>query len=112
MLVQGDALIGLGRYDEAQKASDEMLELQPEGTLNAKARLLAGRVLFARGKYAEAAKMYMSVSVLYDDAEITPQALKQGAEAFDKAGEPGEATKARDELKTRFPEYTAAKVVE
>ena len=110
LLVRGDALIGLQRYDDAQKASDEMLELQPEGTLNAKARLLSGRVALARNKYDDAAKIFMSVSVLYDDPEITPQALTQAAEAFDKAGEAGEAAKANEELKARFPDYKAPKV--
>jgi TolA-binding protein len=112
LLVRGDALIGLQRYDEAQKASDEMLELQPEGTLNAKARLLSGRVALARNKYEEAAKIFMSVSVLYDDPEITPQALTQAADAFDKAGQAGEAAKASEELKARFPDYKAPKVAE
>jgi TolA-binding protein len=108
LLVRGEALIGLQRYDEAQKASEDMLELQPEGTLNAKARLLEGQVAFSRERYSDAAKLYMSVSVLYDDPQITPQALTQAANAFDKAGQPSEAAKARDELKSRFPDYTPA----
>jgi TolA-binding protein len=112
LLVRGEALVGLERYDEAQKAADEMLELQPEGTLNAKARLLAGRVALARGKFQEAAKSFMSVSVLYDDPQITPQALAQAADAFEKAGQSDEAAKATEQLKTRYPDYTAPKVAE
>ena len=50
----------------------------------------------------------MSVSVLYDDNELTPQALRLAAEAFEKAGETGEATKAQEELKHRFPGFAAA----
>jgi TolA-binding protein len=112
LLVKADALLGLQRYDEAQKASDQVLELQPEGTLNAKARLLAGRVALARGKYEDAGKLFMSVSVLYDDPEITPAALTQAAAAFEKAGQPAEAAKASEELKSRYPDYVAPKVAQ
>ena len=52
----------------------------------------------------------MSVAVLYDDAEVTPQALQLAAEAFTKAGQPDEATKASDELKSRFPDFKTANV--
>ena len=112
LLAEGEAQLGLQNYDAAQKASEDMLELQPEGTLNARARMLAGRVASARGQYADAAKSFMSVSVLYDDPEITPMALAQAAEAFTKAGEPDESAKATEELKTRFPDYTAPKLAE
>jgi TolA-binding protein len=112
LLVRGDALLGLAHYDEAQKASDQVLELQPEGTLNAKARLLAGHVALARGKPEEAAKLFMSISVLYDDPQITPDALVQAVAAFEKAGKSTEAAKASDELKSRYPDYVAPKVAQ
>ena len=50
----------------------------------------------------------MSVAVLYDDSDITPQALQQAAEAFEKAGEHDESAKAADELKSRFPDFKTA----
>ena len=110
LLAQGEAQVGLKKYDDAQKSVDEAQQLQPEGVLNAKARMLGGRISFDQGKYEAAAKTYLSVSVLYDDVEITPEALKQAAQAFEKAGQNAEAKKASDELKSRFPNYAAAKV--
>ena len=110
LLAQGEAQLGLKKYDDAQKSVDESLQLQPEGVLNAKARMLGGKVAYAQGKYEAAAKSFMSVSVLYDDADITPAALKQAVDAFEKAGQKAEAKKAVDELKSRFPNYAAAKV--
>ena len=111
LLVQGEAQISMRRFEDAQKTIDEILQLQQEGTLNAKALLLRGKLESAQGKYAEAAKSYMSVSVLYDDNELTPQALRLAAEAFEKAGETGEAAKAQEELKNRFPGFAAANKV-
>ncbi len=110
LLAQGEALVGLKKYDDAQKSVDESLQLQPEGVLNAKARMLGGKIAYDQGKFEAAAKSYMSVSVLYDDSEITPAALKQAVEAFEKAGRSADAKKASDELKSRFPNYAAAKV--
>ena len=107
LLVQGDAQVGMKRYEDAQKSVDETLQLQQEGTLNAKALLLRGKLESAQGKYEQAAKSYMSVSVLYDDNEVTPQALRLAAEAFEKAGQPGEAAKAQEELKNRFPGFAS-----
>ena len=109
LLTQGDAQLGLKQYDGAQKSADETLLLQPEGGLNAKARLLGGRILYAKGDYEGASRAFMSVSVLYDDAEITPQALRLAADALEKAGKPTEAARETDELKSRFPEYASKK---
>ena len=106
LLVQGDAQVALRRFDDAQKSVDETLQLQPEGSLNAKARLLGGKLLFAQARYDEAAKAYRSIAVLYDDKDITPHALARAAEAFGKAGRPDDAKKANDELKAKYPTYT------
>ena len=110
LLVQAEAQVGLKQYDPAQKAIDETLYIQPEGRLNARALILRGKCESAQGKYADAAKSYASVALLYDDEEVTPQALRLAAEAYEKAGQPAEAAKAREDLKTRFPNFTTAKV--
>ena len=111
LLVQGEAQVALRRFDDAQKTVDEMLQLQPEGSLNARARLLGGKLLYAQGKFDESAKAYRSIAVLYDDKDITPQALARAAEAFDKAGKPDDAKKANDELKTKYPTYTDSRTM-
>lgn len=106
LLTQGQAQIGLRHLDDAQKSADDALQLQPEGTLNAKARLLGGKIALERGDYTAAAKSFMSVSVLYDDPEITPRALALAAQAYDKAGQTADSTRATDDLKKRFPAYS------
>ena len=108
-MAQGDAQLGLKQYDNAQKSADETLQLQPEGTLNARARLLGGRILYGRGDYEQASKAFMSVSVLYDDPDITPQALRLAADSLEKAGKSAEAIKATEELKSRFPNEAVSK---
>ena len=107
LLARGEAQVGLGKFDDAQKNAEEALALQPEGRLNAEGRLLAGQVALARGDALEAAKAFQAVSVLYDDPDLTPRALSLAAQAYRRANKPAEAAKIEDELKTRFPSFAA-----
>jgi tetratricopeptide (TPR) repeat protein len=105
LLAHGEALVGLGKFDDAQKNAEEALTLQPEGRLNAEGRLLTGQVSLGRGNALEAAKAFQAVSVLYDDPDLTPRALALAAQAYRRANKAADAAKIEDELKTRFPSY-------
>lgn len=105
-LALGEAQLGARRFDDAQKSADSALAVQPEGRLNALGRMLSGDIATARAEYAEAAKLYMSVSVVFgDDAEITPKALEKAFKAYKKAGNAPQAAKTLNELQSHFPEY-------
>jgi TolA-binding protein len=101
------AQLGTKQFDDATKAAEQALNLQPEGRLNADARMCVGEVEFARGNYENAAKSYLSVAVLYEDPEVTPRALEKAYHAFQQAGNQDQASKTLSELKTRFPNYQA-----
>ena len=92
-------------YDAARTRCSDALNLQPEGRLNAEGRMQAGEIDFAQGKFDDAAKNYLSISVLYEDAELTPLALEKAAQAYSKSGNTAEAQKATLELKDRYPDY-------
>ena len=77
LLALGEAKIAAHKPDDAQKIADEIMTLQPEGRVNAQARLLAGEVQMERRQFEKAGKTFMSVALLYDDPEITPQALQK-----------------------------------
>ena len=94
-----------GTADDAQKIAQEIMTLQPEGRVNAEARLLAGDVEMERQQFEDAGKTFMSVALLYDDPEITPQALAKAAKAYQKAGKPVEAGRASDQLHQKYPDY-------
>ena len=101
----GEAKIGAHKPDDAQKIAEEIMTLQPEGRVNAQARLLAGEVEMERQQFEEAGKAFMSVALLYDDPEITPQALAKAAKAYQKAGKPDEAERASAQLHQKYPDY-------
>jgi len=79
--------------------------LQPEGPINAEARILSGDLLADKQDFAGAAKAYITVAVLYDDASLAPKALMRAAETYRKEGNEAEAQKALDELHKRFPDF-------
>jgi TolA-binding protein len=105
LLARGEARLGQGEFDKAQQSVNDALLLQPEGRLNAEGRTLSGQIAMARGDYEGAAKIFLSVAVVYDDAVVTPRALEQAHEAYAKAGNEEEAAKVLNELQTRYPEY-------
>jgi TolA-binding protein len=104
-LLLGNSQLGLKQFDAAGRTAEQVLQLQPEGRFNADGRMLIGDIESARGNYENAAKSYMSVAVLYEDPEVTPRALEQAYEAFQRAGNEPQATKTLSELKNRFPNY-------
>jgi len=106
LLALGQAQLGLKQFEDAGKSAEAALALQPEGTLNAKGRLLSGDIEMASGHYDEAAKIFQSVSLLFsDDAEITPLALERAYDALKKGGKDLEAEKVLNNLQSHFPEY-------
>jgi hypothetical protein len=54
----------------------------------------------ARKEYADAAKAFAAVALLYRDAELTPLAMRRAADAFELAGDKASALSWRQKLKT------------
>jgi TolA-binding protein len=81
------------------------MTLQPEGRENARARMLLGELFMAQSKFTEAAKHFQTVALLFDDPDVTPQAMARAAKCFESAGQVEAAKKTLDELKQKFPKY-------
>jgi TolA-binding protein len=105
LLKLGEVKIAAHKPDDAQKIAEQIMVLQPEGQVNAQARLLAGDVQFERANFEEAGRAFMSIALLYDDPAITPRALKKAAMSYQRAGKTSEADKAARELKDKYPNY-------
>lgn len=105
LLALGAAKIGAHKPDDAQKIAQEIMTLQPEGRVNAEARLLAGDVELERQRFDEASKAFMGVALLYDDPVITPRALEKAASAYEKAGRKEEADRVVKQLHEKYPDY-------
>ena len=105
LLALGAVKIAAHKPDEAQKIADQIMVLQPEGRVNAEARLLAGDVQFERGRYEDAGKAFMGVALLYDDPAITPRALQKAALSYQRAGKADEADRVGRQLREKYPNY-------
>ncbi|MEY2481477.1 MAG: hypothetical protein QOK24_5 [Verrucomicrobiota bacterium] len=105
LLALGATKIATHKPDEAQKIAEEIMSLQPEGRVNAEARLLAGDVQFERQHFEEAGKAFMGVALLYDDPAITPRALQKAALAYQKAGKNEEADRVAKQLREKYPDF-------
>ena len=105
LLTLGAVKISAHKPEEAQKIAEEIMALQPEGRVNAEARLLAGEVQLERGNFDDAGKAFKGVALLYDDPAITPRALDKAAVAFRQAGKTEEADRLSRELRERYPNY-------
>lgn len=105
LLALGAAKISAHKPDEAQKIAEEIMRLQPEGRVNAEARLLAGDVQVERQNFEEAGRAFMGVALLYDDPAITPRALQKAAFAYQKAGKKEEADRVAKQLHDKYPDY-------
>jgi TolA-binding protein len=105
LLALGATKIAAHKPDDAQKIAEEIMSLQPEGRVNAEARLLAGDVQVERQRFDEAGKSFMGVALLYDDPAITPRALQKAAFAYEKAGMKEEADRVAKQLRDKYPDY-------
>jgi TolA-binding protein len=91
---------GFRQYSEATR----LASLLEQGRMQAKGMMGSGDVRFAEEKWADAAKYFMSVAVLFDDPELSPEALRKAADAFRRAGDPVKAAAAEKEIQTRYPQ--------
>lgn len=105
LLALGATKIAAHKPDDAEKIAAEIMSLQPEGKVNAEARLLAGDVQLERQRFEDAGKAYAGVALLYDDPAITPRALNKAADAYRRAGKAEEADRVAKELRDRYPNY-------
>ncbi len=106
-LLLADALIGLKQGEKAKLQAEEALRLQPEGRINAEARLANGRALLAQDRFDDAARAFMAVALLYDDKDLSPQALVLAEKAYRQANNTTDADRAREELQRRYPDFKA-----
>jgi len=105
LLALGRAQLGAQNFDAAGKLGNQALLQEPEGPRSAAARMLLGETSFATQNYPDAARMFATVAVLFDDPQITPQAMSRAADAFEKAGDAKSATDWRQKLKDKYSQY-------
>ena len=105
LLIQAKAQLELGSSADAQKTVDEMIHIQPEGPLNAEARLVAGDIQVAQKNFDAAAKLFESVSIVFEDEQIAPASMEKAYYAYRSGGKLKESLAILNRLQSRYPEY-------
>lgn len=108
LLALGRAQLGAVRLDEAKATANQALLQEPEGPNSAAARMLLAETAYASGSYAEAARMFATLALLFDKAPTEPQAMSRAADAFEKAGDAKSAADWRAKLQAKFPQFQPA----
>jgi TolA-binding protein len=104
-LMLSEAFIGLKDGAAAKAQAEEAQRLQPQGRINAEARLANGKALLEQQMFDDAARAFMAVALLYDEKDLTPQALALAEQAYLRANNREDAGRAREELLRRYPDY-------
>jgi TolA-binding protein len=108
LLALGRAQLGAGNIDAARAVGQQALLQEPEGPNSAAARTLLAETAFAAHSYPEAARMFATLALLFDDPRITPQAMARAADAFEQANDPKSAADWRQKLQAKYPHYQPA----
>lgn len=107
----GEWALSKENWTDAQTAFEQSAEqaASPESAeIRARSYFGLGRVAEGRGNWADAARQYLAVAILYDDPSLTPDALEAAARMFEKSGDAAAASRTRRELKERYPSGTPA----
>ncbi len=103
-LNQARAQFHLTRYEDARLSALECLRVVKQGRVNAEARILIGEIALQKGELEMAAREYDLVSQIFDDPEITSQALGKAAETYHKLGMKSDAARLEQKLADRVAE--------
>jgi TolA-binding protein len=108
LLALGRAQLGAGLLDAAKATAQQALLQEPEGPNSAAARMLLAEIAYAAQSYPEAARMFATLALLFDNSQTAPQAMARAADAFEKAGDAKSAADWREKLKAKFPQFQPA----
>ncbi len=105
----GRCCLARGQHEGALTAFEEALKLHKDNMVGAHARFEIGNVRSEMGEYAEAAKAYAMVAILYEDRDLCPRALFRAGECFKKAGMEQKSADMFEELIRKYPEDRLAR---
>lgn len=104
LLEAGDTAGAEKRFEEAGRRADAPDAL----SVRAHSYYGLGRTAEQAEKWDAAARYYLSVAILFDDPELTPECLYRAADCFERLGRSADRDHARQELQQRYPESSWA----
>jgi TolA-binding protein len=100
---QGQALLGMGRLEEARAAFDKALAARGTGDLAAQAQLMRGETYFHQDKLHEALREFLKVDILYKAARWQAAALLEAGKVYERLDQWADAAETYERLLKKFP---------
>jgi TolA-binding protein len=100
---RGQALMGLGRLDEARAAFQAVIDAKPGNELAAQAQLMRGETYFHEDRSHEALREFLRVDILYHAPHWQAAALLEAGKVYERLDQWAEAAETYERLLARFP---------
>ena len=99
---KGQALMGLGRLEEARSAFQAVLDARPGGELGA-AQLMRGETFFHEDRLHEALREFLRVDILYNAPRWQAAALLEAGKVYERLDQWADAAETYERLVAKFP---------
>jgi TolA-binding protein len=100
---RGQALLGLGRVEEARTAFQAVLAARRGGELAAQAQLMYGETYFHQDHFHEALREFLKVDILYKAPHWQAVALLEAGKVYERLEQWADAAETYEGLVARFP---------
>ena len=100
---RGQALMGLGRLDEARAAFQAVIDARPGNELAAQAQLMRGETFFHEDRRHEALREFLQVDILYNAPRWQAAALLEAGKVYERLDQWADAAETYERLLARFP---------
>ena len=106
--VTGQALLGLGRLEEARAAFQAVIDVRKEGELAAQAQLMRGETYFHQDQFHEALRDFLKVDILHDSPRWQAAALLEAGKVYERLDQWADAAETYERLLSKFPTEPSA----
>jgi TolA-binding protein len=100
---RGQALMGLGRLEEARAAFQSVIDAKPGNELAAQAQLMRGETYFHEDRRHEALREFLRVDILYNAPHWQAAALLEAGKVYERLDQWADAAETYERLLARFP---------
>ena len=101
--VIGQALLGLGRLEEARAAFDGVINAPQDGELAAQALLMRGETYFHQDQFHEALRDFLKVDILHEAPRWQAAALLEAGKVYERLDQWADAAETYERLLSKFP---------
>jgi cellulose synthase operon protein C len=102
-LAQGQALLGLGRLEDARKAFQAVIDVRSGGDLAAHAQFLRGETFFHQDQFHDALREFLKVDILHNAPHWQALALLEAGKVYERLDQWTDAAEIYERLCNRFP---------